>query len=154
MKHMTRKVTLPLNYNPKKGTLLFCDFSKGFEAPEMTKNRPVVVIGVNEKQKLVTIVPLSTAAPESVQPYHFLFPRQSMPKTKAFQGRDSWLKGNMVYTVGWKRLAPIKLGSNEQGNRIYFRQKFGPENMQKIYVCVINGMGINKDLLSRIICDL
>jgi mRNA interferase MazF len=148
-------VKLPLTFNPKKGALLLCDFSRGFEEPEMTKNnRPVVVIGVNETQKLVTIVPLSTVEPKPVQPYHFLIPKQSMPKTSAFLGRNSWLKGNMVYTVGWKRLSPIRMKTAEQGTRDYFKQKFGPETMQKIYVCMINGMGINKDLLSKISCEL
>ena len=151
---MIRKVILPLSYNPKKGQLLMCDFSKGFESPEMTKKRPVVVIGVNEKQKLVTVVPLSTKAPHPMQDYHYLVPKRSTPQTPLFADKESWLKGNMLYTVGWKRLDRIRLGKDRNDKRTYYDQKLGPETVQQIYICVIKGLGINKELLSSICCVL
>ena len=36
---------MPINYPPKRGQILLCDFSQGFKEPEMVKgSRPVVVI--------------------------------------------------------------------------------------------------------------
>jgi uncharacterized protein YifN (PemK superfamily) len=132
-----------LNYHPKVGNLLFCDFS-GFKEPEMVKNRPVVVIAPPHKggAQLVTVVPLSTVTPEPIRDYHFLIPRQCLPKEGFFFGKDTWVKGDMVYTVGFHRLNAIRLsGRNPQTRqRVYFTNRLGREHMKQIYTCVLHGI--------------
>lgn len=56
------------------GQILLCDFSD-FKEPEMVKkNRPVIVLSsaLKGRDKLLTIVPLSTVKPDPIQPYHCL----------------------------------------------------------------------------------
>lgn len=57
---------MPLQYQPKEGSVLICDF-RGYEVPEMIKVRPVVVIRKHRTNSLlVTVVPLSTTAPDCI----------------------------------------------------------------------------------------
>ena len=96
---------MPITIHPKTGQILLCDFYQGFKAPEMVKSkRPVIVLAGKMKGRsgLVTIAPLSTAEPIRLQPYHYKISRQLMPMAGKFQANDSWLKGDMVYTVGFR----------------------------------------------------
>lgn len=130
---------MPLSYHPKKGQLLLCDFSAGFKEPEMTKrSRPVIVL--SSQHNLVTVVACSTVKPDIVAPHHYLLPRQSMPKTDHFFGKDTWVKGDMIYTVGFHRLELIRVG--KASSRDYFRQKFGKDQMDEIHKCVLHGLSL------------
>ena len=61
----------------------------------------------------------------------------------AFQNSDSWVKADMIYTVGFHRLDLIKLGKRgNNGKRLYFSQKLGKDQMSEIYACVLNGLGL------------
>ncbi|WP_210210156.1 type II toxin-antitoxin system PemK/MazF family toxin [Rhodopseudomonas palustris] len=59
---------MTLKFHPEPGTILICDYSTGFKAPEMVKKRPVVTVSPRLKRRdgLVTVVPLSTSRPEPV----------------------------------------------------------------------------------------
>ncbi|MCA3277869.1 MAG: type II toxin-antitoxin system PemK/MazF family toxin [Roseomonas sp.] len=63
---------MPLQHHPKIGSILICDFNKGFVAPEMVKRRPVIVISppINVRHRLCTIIPISTEPPKIVMRYH------------------------------------------------------------------------------------
>lgn len=131
---------MALNFTPKKGQILLCDFEPGFKEPEMTKMaRPVIVLAA--KHGLVTVVACSTVEPDKIQECHYQLPRQSMPKCKHFMGRDSWVKGDMVYTVGFHRLTAVCIGK-EAGRRIYHRDTLGREQMVAIHRCVLHGIGM------------
>lgn len=53
-----------------------------------------------------------------------------MPMIGIFQERDSWVKGDMLYTVGFHRLNLIKLNTRTiDGKRDYFRNKLGREQL-------------------------
>src|SRR5262249_52141645 len=122
-------------------------FSRGFKEPEMIKNkRPVIVLtgSIQGRANLVTVVPLSTVVPEPVQPYHYRIPQSSMPMLGRFQICDSWVKGDMLYTIGFHRLDLIRLGKpNSYGKRMYFTQRLGIEQMKHIYTCVLNGLNLS-----------
>jgi len=61
---------MALLYQPKEGSVLICDF-RGYEVPEIIKIRPVIVIRKHRTNKLlVTVVPLSTTAPQTVLDHH------------------------------------------------------------------------------------
>ena len=138
---------MAITYHPRPGQILLCDFSKGFQEPEMVKNnRPVIVLTPYSqgRDQLVTIVALSTVAPGKVMPYHYQIPKHSMPMLGRFQENDTWVKGDMIYTVGFHRLDMIQLGRKDPqtGKRLYFTQQLGREQMQEILRCVLHGLNL------------
>lgn len=136
---------MPITFHPHSGQILLCDFT-GFKEPEMVKpKRPVVVLTgpIKGRSRLVTIVPLSTTEPEIIQPYHYKIPKRSMPMLGQYQENDSWVKGDMIYTVGFYRLSAIMLGKRAvTGKRLYFMSKLGREQMMQIYQCVLHGLNL------------
>ncbi|MAT66235.1 MAG: hypothetical protein CMN57_11400 [Gammaproteobacteria bacterium] len=138
---------MPITIHPKVGQILLCDFSLGFKEPEMVKSgRPVVVLSPTMKGRpnLVTVVALSTEPPAPVMPYHLELPRAALPQLGRFQERPSWVKGDMVYTVGFHRLELIRVGKRDPrtGKRFYFTQRLGREHMRQIYGCVLHGLNL------------
>jgi len=134
-----------ITYHPKPGLILMCDFSEGFKVPEMIKNRPVIVLtpSIKGRNELVTVVALSTVKPPTVMPYHYMISRNSMPQIGVFQKNDTWLKGDMIYTVGFHRLNLIRLGKHSSdGKRIYFSQRLGRDQMKSVYSCVLHGLNL------------
>jgi mRNA interferase MazF len=139
---------MAITFNPSPGLILFCDFSRGFKEPEMVKNnRPVVVLTgpIQGRSKLVTIAPLSTVEPTPPHSYHYKIPKQSMPQLGMFQDSDSWLKGDMLYTVGFHRLDLILLNKKgPDGKRQYFKNRLGRDQMKQVYQCVMHGLNLSK----------
>lgn len=96
---------MALAFQPKVGSVLMCDFV-GFIEPEMVKKRPVVVIARNRKNKqLVTIVPLSTTAPDILEIHHYKLPFNPVPMQ---HGVPCWAKCDMISTVSIERLDRLK----------------------------------------------
>ncbi|MCF6807215.1 type II toxin-antitoxin system PemK/MazF family toxin [Thiotrichales bacterium 19S9-12] len=139
---------MAITFHPRPGQILLCDFSQGFKEPEMVKNkRPVIVItgSIQGRSHLVTVVPLSTKKPTEIQPYHYEIPKRSMPMIGRFQNSSSWVKGDMLYTVGFHRLNLIRLGKkNAQGKRAYFQQRLSRDQMKIVLQCVLNGLNLNQ----------
>ena len=100
--------------------------------------RPVIVLRSNGG--LATIVACSTVMPELVCDHHYKLPRECMPKSDHFFGKDTWVKGDMIYTVSLKRLELVRLGKSTDRN--YFTAKLGREHMNKIRACVLHGVGM------------
>lgn len=99
---------MPILFRPKPGCVLYCDFT-GYIAPEMVKSRPVVIISPAHiaRQNLVTVVPLSTTAPDPVQKYHYKLTGNPIPGNASI---EVWAKCDMVATVSFERLDRVKLG--------------------------------------------
>ncbi|MDL5025630.1 type II toxin-antitoxin system PemK/MazF family toxin [Vibrio sp. TMPB1044] len=132
---------MTIRYSPKIGQILMCDFS-GFKAPELIKNRPVLVINTRPNgHRLVSIVGLSTTPPKPPQPYHLKLDDNNLPRHRFFQGAPTWVKGDMLYTVSFDRLSYISLGS-EKGKRIYFQNRLGRETMRNVYSCTLHGLNL------------
>jgi len=104
-------------------------------------NRPVVVItpSMVGRENLVTVVALSTVRPDPVLDYHLELPRNCMPMLGRFQKASSWVKGDMVYTVGFHRLDMIRVGTKNPatGKREYFNRCFSRDRMKDVYKCVL-----------------
>lgn len=131
-----------LKYSPYVGQILMCDFH-GMKEPEMVKNRPVIVIKSSRYgPKLATVVCLSTAEPKPTLPHHMKIDNHHLPQVEFFQGKETWLKGDMIYTVSCERLDMIKLGRGENGKRRYFDQKLSREYMKHVYSCVLHGINL------------
>ncbi|MBI5420375.1 MAG: type II toxin-antitoxin system PemK/MazF family toxin [Deltaproteobacteria bacterium] len=129
---------MPITFFPDAGTLLICDFV-GFKPPEMVKKRPVVVIsGRHRRDRLVTIVPLSTTAPVPIHDHHHQMDSRSLPGHLA--NSPTWAKCDMVATVGHWRLDRIKI-RDASGKRIYMAPKVTDEDFAAILrgvLCAIN----------------
>ena len=134
---------MPIKYNPHKGQVLMCDFSEGFKEPEMVKQRAVIVFKSSGRSRLVTVVPLSSVEPNPKQNYHMLVPNMELPNTTWFKNRDSWLKGDMIYTVSWHRLSLVRMGK-KNGKRQYYTGCMSIKALKELDKCVLNGIGLGR----------
>lgn len=101
---------MALTFQPKPGTVVMCDFT-GYVVPEMVKVRPVVVIARNRKNsKLVTVVPLSTTAPSTLEAYHHQLSANPLPGNAA---AACWAKCDMIATVSLARLDRVKIAKRQ-----------------------------------------
>ena len=83
-------------YQPRPGNVVMCDY-RGFVVPEMVKVRPVVVIARNRRnRRLVTVVPLSTTEPNSLEDHHHALANNPLPGREAI---SCWAKCDMLTTV-------------------------------------------------------
>jgi len=113
-----------------------CDF-RGYEEPEMVKKRHVVVIRKHKtNSKLVSVVPLSTTAPDELMDYHVEI--GSMLKQG---GETCWAKSDLVATVGLARLDRCKI-TDRQGNRQYVLFKLQPEELEQVKAGVRTALGL------------
>ena len=138
---------MAIRFHPSPGQILICDFSTGFQEPEMVKSgRPVLVLtpSIEGRGELVTVVAISTVKPDPVMDYHYQLPKQCMPMTGNFQQDDSWIKGDMIYAVGFHRLDAIRLGTRDPqtNKRLYYTRRLGRDRMKEIYGCVLHGMNL------------
>jgi uncharacterized protein YifN (PemK superfamily) len=75
-------------------------------------------------------------APDPVMPYHCQIDIR----------RDSdgvWVKGDMVYAVGFHRLDLIRLGKDREGKRTYRMDVLTEEQMRAIKTCILRGLGMS-----------
>ncbi|WP_273822738.1 MULTISPECIES: type II toxin-antitoxin system PemK/MazF family toxin [Pseudomonas] len=128
---------MPLKYQPKEGSVLICDFS-GFVAPEMVKQRPVVVLRKHpHNNRLVTVVPLSTTEPEKLCVYHV-----ELPCYLTGEAKKSWAKCDMLYTVSLDRLDRIKTKGRD-GKRQYEVLTMSAEHFIAVKTAVLAGLNFS-----------
>lgn len=139
---------MAITFHPRTGQILMCDFTRGFVEPEMVKRRPVLVISPTIKGRgpLVTVVALSTTPPPTPMPYHLQLPKTSLPQIGRFQERVTWVKGDMIYSVGFHRLDLIQLKVKNPitNKREYFNNRLGREQMKQVYQCVLHGLSLGQ----------
>jgi uncharacterized protein YifN (PemK superfamily) len=123
---------MALIYQPKEGDVLICDFA-GFVEPEMVKTRPVIILARNRlNSKLVTVIPLSTTKPHTIQAHHHELSVNPLPdKTTTV----CWAKCDMVATVSISRLDRIK--TMTATGRSYIVGKVPPADFQVVKQCVV-----------------
>ncbi|AWL04256.1 type II toxin-antitoxin system PemK/MazF family toxin [Massilia oculi] len=134
---------MALKFFPEQGSILICDF-KGFNDPEMTKRRPVVVISPKRKHspRLCTIVPLSTTAPRPVEKFHVrlqIEPALPEPYDRAI----CWAKCDMIYQVSFDRLSLPCFGKISDGSRMYYQVPVAPEKLLEIRQAVAFALGLH-----------
>ena len=70
---------MPITFQPKPRTIVYCDFA-GYIEPEIVKRRPVVVLAVHKRNsRLVAVVPLSTTRPDPVEAHHHRLLQNPLP---------------------------------------------------------------------------
>jgi mRNA interferase MazF len=135
---------MALTYHPKQGSIVLADFDRGFVPPEMVKKRLAVVLTpqIKERSRLCTVVPLSTSRPETIMPYHTEI-------TIPFDIPEPWgnvsrrVKGYMVYALSIERLNLLRLARDGSGKRRHQTQVLPTDDLRRIQVCVLNGLGMN-----------
>ena len=135
---------MPIREHPDRGSIVVCDFSSGFQNPEMDKTRPVVVLTPKIKARpgLCTIVSLSTTPPDPEMPYHAqidISPELPGP----FQSHGLWIKGDMVNAVAFHRLNLIRCGKDKNGVRKYYYNTISDNQLRLLQKCVLHGMGMS-----------
>lgn len=126
------------------GTILLCDYSTGFQPPEMVKRRPAVVVSprLPHRDGLCTIVPLSGSPPAREVPYQCrLELEQALPPP--FEANVWWAKADMLATVGFMRLDMFRTVRDQSGRRRYLQPKISPEDLQRIRRCILNALGMS-----------
>lgn len=110
----------------------------------MVKPRCVVVLSpmIKGRPGLCTVVCLSTTPPNPVMQYHMqLDIRPKLPNRWASDG--VWVKGDMVYAVGFHRLNLIKVGKDQTGKRLYRYDTLSTDQMKAIKCCVLRALGMS-----------
>lgn len=127
-----------LNFQPKPGQLLICNFGLGFQVPEIVKARPVLVISPYRRvwSGLCTVVPISSVRPRETKAYHFQLPDGIVPSGKY---AEAWLKGDLVQTVGAHRLDRFK-----RGFRDYVAPMVPDEVLRAARRCVLHAAGMDR----------
>ena len=133
---------MSLNFVPRPGTLLICNFDTGFRPPEMVKKRPVVVISPKRRRgnALCTVVPLSTTMPNPVEPFHHQMEARSLPGIYA--ENTTWAKCDMLATVSRERLDRVLIREKRNGKRRYLAVQVTTEDLDAIRSGVINALGL------------
>jgi mRNA interferase MazF len=125
-------VSMALGFHANAGDIVICDYSTGFKPPEMVKVRPVVVISPRRRGgQLVTVVPLSSAAPSPVEPWHYLLPEGAYPPARG----PVWVKADMIATIALARLDRVKMRGAD-GSSVYQVFRLGPDAMRAIGLAV------------------
>jgi len=110
----------------------------------MVKPRCVIVLSprIKARAKLCTVVCMSSTAPDNAQQYHCQL--DIRPHLPAPWGSDGiWVKGDMIYSIGFHRLNLIRTGKDREGNRIYRMDTITPEQMKQVKCCVLRGLGLS-----------
>jgi len=123
---------MALTFHPHPGIVLICDFNTSFKVPEMIKRRPVVVISPRPRRsnQLCTIVPLSTTAPNPVEPFHHRMDPRSLLERLA--GKETWAKCDMLATVSLERLDRVMVEKRPDGKQVYVADPVTPGDLEAI----------------------
>lgn len=139
-----------MDFAPDRGRIITVNFEMGGAPvdPEMPKERrPCVVVQNNKlrRGRLVTVVPLSTQAPDVVMPYHHQMDHRSFrdwPLDNGGQILVRWAKCDYVTTVSLDRCKdPYR--KLPYGDRRYLKVKAIAADMEAIDKCVLWALGIN-----------
>lgn len=133
---LDEKVVNGITFQPQPGQILVCNFSLGFTPPEMVKVRPVMVVSPKTTPwtGLCMVVPISSKEPSPMLGHHYALPAGLVPRSKY---ANSWIKGDMVMTVGAKRLDRFKVGF-----RKYEAPVAPPEVLKAVRRCILHSAGM------------
>ncbi len=98
---------MPISFYPKPGMVLICDFSNGFQPPEMTKKRRVIIVSPHRlNSQLAIVVPVSTTAPYVESTHHIRFEAGAYPFF--VNDKPCWAKCDHVHSMALTRLDRLK----------------------------------------------
>jgi mRNA interferase MazF len=127
---------MTLNFYPRAGQILMCDFT-GFKEPEMVKVRPVVVISprLPRRSEVVTVVPISLTEPNPLMPYQVRLSKNYHPQED--DDLPCWAVADLVMNLGLYRLEGFKVGRRKWE----FPQMSG-DDLKSVKEGVLHGLGM------------
>lgn len=133
---------MAINYHPEIGTILVCDFH-GFVIPEMLKRRPVIVVSprLRNRDKLCTVVPLSTTEPGQIMPFHYKLILDN-PLPPPYDSEFHWVKCDMLATVSFNRLDLPRRGKDHKGTRQYITKTIDKIDLYNIRKCILHALNL------------
>ncbi len=134
---------MAIQFHPKIGSIVVCDYGQGFQAPEMVKRRPVIVISpqIRARANLCTVVPISTDAPNLKMAYHLELAETVLPPP--FDEGPNWVKADMVFAAAFSRLELFRGGRDPQGRREYLNPCLSNVDLVKVQKAVLCGLGLS-----------
>jgi uncharacterized protein YifN (PemK superfamily) len=128
---------MPITFVTDAGDVLMCDFTTGFQPPEMVKVRKVVVLSARSRVTIPNtylVVPLRKAAPAPPEGCHHEF----RPRSYHFLDdvESVWAKADMLTCVGKHRLDRVKV--NGRYSRVCIRK----DDLMAIRRAVLNALGM------------
>ncbi|MBO9579866.1 MAG: type II toxin-antitoxin system PemK/MazF family toxin [Sphingobium sp.] len=136
---------MTLSYHPRAGEIVLCNYATGFIAPEMVKLRPVVIVSprLRRRDNLVSVIPLSTTAPDPVDQHHCQI-TLAIPLPKPFDTPIMWAKCDMVATVALARLDRFRDGRHAGGGaRRFTTGKVSDLQLAEIRKAMLHGLGLS-----------
>jgi len=133
---------MAIKFHPEIGTIVICDFN-GFIVPEMVKRRPVIIVSprLRDRDKLCTIVPLSTTPPSRVMAYHYKL-KLDKPLPAPYDASFHWVKGDMVTTVSLNRLF-MPFIAKDKGKREYDNRVIDVVDLRNIRACILHALNLS-----------
>jgi uncharacterized protein YifN (PemK superfamily) len=126
------------------GTILRCDYDRGgFQAPEMVKARPAVVVSprLPHRDGLCTVVPISgDAGDHEVEYVVRLEFEPALPEPYSY--KVAWAKCDMLATVAFERLDLFRTGRDQYGKRKYLHPKVSAQDLVRIRMGVLFALGL------------
>jgi len=135
---------MPLQFPPKPGTIVICDYNTGFREPEMVKERLAVVISprLPHRDNLCSVVPLSTTVPAHRTLYQARI-ELPMEAPSPYAGKFKWAKADMLATVGYGRLTLPYTGRDPKtGKRKYLQIILVEDELNKVREAVLFALGL------------
>lgn len=134
---------MPIPYHPQVGTIVICDF-RGFVVPEMVKRRPVIVVSprLRKREKLCTVIPLSTTAPIPRMSYHYRL-KLDEPLPKPYDSLVQWVKADMLATVSFDRLFLPYKRKDPNGKREYVIKVVEDSDLNNIRACMLHALALS-----------
>jgi uncharacterized protein YifN (PemK superfamily) len=98
----------------------------------MVKARPVIIISPRRRRALtVTVVPISSSAPDIIEPWHFPIGPGAYPPARG----PLWAKAAMITTVAFDRLDRV-MTRDANGRRVYEIFQLGSGDMAGLHRAV------------------
>lgn len=129
---------MPIQHNPKPGSLLRCDFTlcANPREPEIGKSRPIIVVA-RPVNGLCIVVPLSTKIGRPIQAWHREMDFSYWPKNLHHQ---CWAKCDIVMTVADWRLDRY-FRQDQYGKRKYWDFRAADTDFAAIKAAVTAALG-------------
>lgn len=133
-----------LQFPPKVGTVVICDYRGNIE-PEMVKERLALVVSprLPHRDKLCTVVPLSTSPPQRNIRYQC---RIELPieAPAPYAGKFKWAKADMFSTVCFDRLTlPYTDRDPNTGKRKYLQIIIDDAELKKVTTSLLYALGLD-----------
>jgi mRNA interferase MazF len=134
-----------IDFHVAVGTILLCDYGRGgFQAPEMIKRRPAIVVSprLRHRTGLCTVVPIS-GDPGQHETDYVVRLEFKPPLPDPFSYETAWAKCDMLATVCFERLDLFRTERDQYGKRKYLHPRLSGADLNRVRIGVLCALGID-----------